>query len=534
MGGASLVGAGLRVLLSRRIARLGDRRHWALNGASIQRLQLRNLLNAAQDTELGRERDFEKILKSPDDRLVEAYRAAIRPGDYEAWRARLARMREGGEADVTWPGVVENWAETSGTTGGQKYLPVSKEMMRSNVRAALDIFALAARRGVSLRRLFGGRILFLGGSTDLTTNEAGIRTGDLSGLATTQIRWPLTSVYSPGPDVALMTHWPSKIEAMARLAAEQDVRAVSGMASWSLVLFERVLAISRERDASVTCLRDVWPNFQLFIHGGVKYGPFDRRVRTAYSGDPETDIPNRIEVYPASEGFFAIQDTPGDPGLRLLIDHGIFYEFIPFEEVDAPDPPAFTCDRVERGQRYVVSVTTCAGLWRYIVGDLVEFDTIPPDGPARLRIVGRHRHFINAFGENLIVEEIENAVTAASERARVTVGEFSAAPVYPGEGRRAGLELVVEWGAPEDRLSAFRDAFDDALRRANVDYNTKRTDDLGMTSPTITPVPVGSFHRWMESRGKLGGQHKCPRCANHREYVEGVLSIAPNRSPQPA
>ena len=534
MGGASLLGAGLRTILSRRIARLDDERSWAQNTASIQCLQLRKLLNAARDTELGRERGFEKILASSDERLVEAYRGAVPAGDYEVWRARMARMREGGAADVTWPGVVESWAETSGTTGGQKYIPVSKAMMRSNTKSALDIFAHASRMGVSLGRLFGGKILFLGGSTDLTTNERGIRTGDLSGLATTQIRWPLSKVYSPGPEVALMTHWPSKIEAMARLAVDQDIRAVSGMASWSLVLFERVLAIARERDSSVRCLRDVWPNLTLFIHGGVKYGPFDRRVRTAYSGNPEEDIPNRIEVYPASEGFIAMQDTRGDPGLRLQTDTGIFYEFIPLEDVDSEDPPAFAVDRVERGQRYVVCLTTCAGLWRYVIGDLVEFDTIPPDGPARLRIVGRHRHFVNAFGENLIVEEIENAVTEASERAGVTVGEFSAAPVYPDEGRRAGLELVVEWNAPDERLGAFGAAFDAALRKANVDYNTKRTDDLGMTAPTITPVPLESFHRWMESRGKLGGQHKCPRCANHREIVEGVLSIVPHRSPQPA
>jgi hypothetical protein len=522
----ALIGAALRLKLAPRIRRLSDTARWSRHAARIQTTQLRGLLTAAAATEVGKTHAFAKLATLPDDQLHNAYRSTIRTADYEAWREPLARMREDAQPDVTWPGVVRNWAETSGTTGGQKYIPVSDAMMRSNYKTALDIFANAARMGVSLSGLFAGRLLFLGGSTDLTINDRGIRTGDLSGLATAQIRWPISACYSPGLDVALMTHWPSKIDAMAKVALDQDIRAVSGMASWSLVLFERVLEMARDRDPTVRTLRDVWPNLTLFIHGGVRYAPFDRRVREAWSGTPEGDLPHRLEVYPASEGFIAMQDTPGDPGLRLNIDHAIFYEFIPLEDIGRDDPDAFTCNQVEKGQRYVVCMTTCAGLWRYIIGDVVEFDTIPPEGPARLRIVGRHRHFINAFGENLIVEQIEDAVTNAATRVGATLGEFTAAPVYPGQGRRAGLELVVELSNSGIDPTPFRDAFDLALREANVDYHTKRTDGLGMGAPTVSPVPFGSFHRWMESQGKLGGQHKCPRCANHRDYVEGVLACA--------
>ena len=523
----ALVGTSLRALLARRIAVLSDHKRWAHETRAIQHQQLRQLLTKAQATEYGREHRFERMIAQRTDAdLLRAFREGVRPADYEAFRAMMTRMREHAEPDVTWPGVVRDWAETSGTTGGQKYIPVSREMMKSNYRAALDIFAHASRMGVSLSRLFGGRILFLGGSTSLETNEHGIRTGDLSGLVTPLIRWPLSEVYSPGPDIALMSHWPSKIDAMAGLSVDQDLRGISGMASWSLVLFEKALELARERDASIKCLRDLWPNLELFIHGGVKYTPFDRRVRSVWSGSAEIDLPHRLEVYPASEGFIAMQDTAGDPGLRLNTDIGIFYEFIPLERIDDPNPEAFTCDAVERGQRYVVCMTTCAGLWRYVIGDVVEFDTIPPDGPARLRIVGRHRHFINAFGENLIVEEIESAVVAACEATGVTVGEFTAAPVYPGEGRAAGLELVVEWDAPEVLLGSFGEAFDRALREKNVDYRTKRTDGLGMAMPTISPVAPGMFHEWMASRGRLGGQNKCPRSANHREFVEGVLKIS--------
>ncbi len=519
------IGAALSAYLARRARFLSATSSRAHDARATQLHQLRALMRLAANTEVGRAANFTRALNRSDADLIRAYRDAIQPGDYEVWRARYRRMRELAQPDVTWPGVVTDWAQTSGTTGGEKYIPVSKHMMRSNYRAALDIFAHAKRFGVSLPHMFGGRLLFLGGSTDVSVNDRGIRTGDLSGLVTGLIKWPLSQVYTPGPEVALLSHWPTKIEAMAKVTLPQDIRFISGMASWSLVLFQRVLELARQRDPSITCLRDVWPHLNLFVHGGVRYQPFDARVREAWSGNPHTDIPHRLEVYPASEGFIAVQDTPNDPGLRLHTDHKIFFEFIPVEEINAPSPRAFMCDEVEKGQRYVVVMTTCAGMWRYIIGDVVEFDTIPPDGPPRLRIVGRHKHFINAFGENLIVEEIERAVVATQQSLNIRTGEFTAAPVYPAPGRAAGLELVVEWkpNAP-DQLAHFARTFDTALRSINVDYNTKRTGDLGMGAPTITPVPIGAFHKWMEHTGKLGGQHKCPRCANTRDFVEGVIA----------
>ncbi|MBC7773167.1 MAG: GH3 auxin-responsive promoter family protein [Pyrinomonadaceae bacterium] len=535
----ALVGVGLNARVAARIHQLSNLDLWKRRTASIQIAQLRKLLLTAADTEFGKAHDFRRLAMLPPWDVVAAYQRAVPQGDFAAYRADIVRMREHGQANILWPGVVKDYAQTSGTTAGDKYIPVSKQMLRSNFLASLDIFANAARFGASLPAITNGRCLFLGGSTSLSTNDHGIRTGDLSGLVTPLIKWPITKIYSPGPKIALMSHWPSKIDAMAEACIDQDIRMISGMPSWALVLFEKVIELARKRGRKAECVRDVWPNLMLFVHGGVKYTPFDPRVRQMFSGRPDgDDIPYRLELYPASEGFIAMQDTQDDPGMRLLSDIGNFYEFIPLEEIDSPTARAFTCDQVEKGQRYVVTMSTCAGFWRYIIGDVVEFDNIPSrldgrggDGPCRLRIVGRHRHFINAFGENLIVEHIENAVAAAAKATGTVIGEFTAAPVYAGPGRRAGLELAVEVaGDPKGvRIEPFRDAFDKSLKDQNVDYTTKRTDDVGMVPPTITPIAVGSFHRWLESKGKLGGQHKCPRCANHREIIDGLIEVAGQR-----
>ncbi len=531
-----LIGVGIAAALSRRTRALSDSGRWRRDSGVIQRRQLRCLLRRAARTVFGRGHDFGRLAELPDRDLLGAYRKAVPVADWYAYRALIARMREGAEPDVLWPGLVRDFAQTSGTTAGDKYIPVSREMLRSNYRCSLDIFAHAARFGVSLAGVFAGRIVFLGGSTELATSEKGIRTGDLSGIVTPLIRWPITAVYSPGRTIALMSHWPTKLEAMARATVDQDVRMITGMPSWALVLFEKVLEVARAGGRRAECIRDVWPNLRLFVHGGVKYAPFEPLVRRFWSGAPDgDDIPTRLELYPASEAFVAIQDTRGEAGLRLCADRGNFFEFVPLDRIGDPEPPALACDEVEPGRKYVVVLSTCAGLWRYILGDVVEFDTVPDGGgrpgtgPARLRIVGRHRHFINAFGENLIVEHIENAVAAAARATGVVVGEFTAAPVYPAEGRRAGLELAVELVEPRPSaglLTGFRDAFDAELKRQSVDYGVKRSDNLGMAPPTVTALTAGAIHRWMDSRGKLGGQHKCPRCANHRDIMDAIVGMA--------
>lgn len=525
------VGLALEARLALRAPKLDDTDYWRTNTARLQLVQLRRLFRKAHKTEFGRSHDFARLATLDDAQMLSAYRQAVPVQDYEGYRSLIERMREGAEPDLLWPGLVMDFAQTSGTTSGDKFMPVSKELFRSNYLSSLDIFANLMRWGVSLTQMMSGRCLFLGGSTDLETNEHGIRTGDLSGLVTPMIKWPISEVYTPGPDIALMSDWPAKIEAMAQRTIDQDVRMISGIPSWASVLFARIIELANERGHKASRIRDIWPHLDLFVHGGVNYAPFKPRVAELVEGDASAELPHRLELYPASEAFVALQDEPGQRGLRLCADLGNFFEFVPIEEIQNEAPTAHAAWEVEKGQRYVVVLSTCAGLYRYILGDVVEFDTVPGglngsggDGPLRMRIVGRHRLFINAFGENLIVEHIESAVARAAEMVGVRVGEFTAAPVYPSGNTRAGLEIAIETDLPEHRIVEFRDIVDETIKAQNVDYTTKRTDGVGMVEPTITVLREGAFHAWLESRGKLGGQHKCPRCANHRDFIEGVIA----------
>lgn len=554
------IGHALRIILDRRIRDLSDTKKWGATAGAIQRRELRRLIQRARGTEFGRAAGFDRLLALSDEELLPAYRRAVPIHSYLDLKPMLERMRQDAQPDVTWPGVVMDWAQTSGTTSGDKFVPISRAMLRHNAKAAFDLYAHAHRFDVSLPRIFDGKILFLGGSTDLVGNEHGVRTGDLSGVVTRLIRWPMTDVWLPGKRIALEPDWPTKIDLMARCCLREDVRWISGMPSWSIVLFDRMVELAREEGRAISNLREVWPNLEVFVHGGVKYGPFERRIRAMWSGDPSgDDIPTRLEVYAASEAFVASQDRRGDPGLRLNIDHKVFYEFVPIDESDRPDARAFSCDEVEPGERYVVIMSTCGGLWRYNIGDVVQFDTIPPDGPPRLRIVGRSRLFMNAFGENIIAEHIENAVTSAAagiesrpsesgaplahglecsrpggelarQASRPTwrFGEFTAAPIYPDRDRPASIELLIEWDGPTDHatLTRFAEHFDASIKSQNNDYAAKRSGGVGMALPVVTPVPTGTFHRWLESIGKLGGQHKCPRCANDRSFIDAVLNEA--------
>jgi len=490
------------------------RRRRALERVSRQAIQiqeatLRAHVRTARDTEFGLAHGFASI------RSVTGYQTRVPVRDYlglkASWEAALA-----GSSHVTWPGRPRLWVKTSGTTAGDKVIPVTPEAYRAHRRGGWDALLMAAE-AVGGRALLGGPMLMLGGSTALQSAAHGALIGDLSGVMARALPPGIRSRYSPGPEIARIPDWATRIAAVAARVERQDLRLASGMPSWMLILLEHVAA-RRAAAGRPGALGELWPNLRVFVHGGVSFAPyravFEQRLGRALEC---------VEVYPASEGFVAVQ-TERSGGLTLMLDYGIFYEFIPVEDLGLSRPRRHTVADVELDRPYAVVLTTPAGIWSYILGDTVRFTA---RDPLRLVITGRTRHFVNAFGENVIVEEVEQALLEACRATGADVGEFTVAPRFPEPGEaRGGHDWLVEFRpAPFDRL-AFIATLDTALQRLNTDYRTKRAGDLGMQAPRLIPLPPGAFHRWMRAAGKLGDQHKIPRVTNSRVMAEALLAVA--------
>jgi GH3 auxin-responsive promoter len=475
---------------------------------AAQERALRRLVAAARDTDFGLEHGFQGI------RTVEEYQARVPVRDYaehQPWIARAAA----GEASVVWPDRCEDWVKTSGTTSGDKLIPVTPEALAAHRKGGWDAL-LAAARLAGGRALMGGPMLFLGGSTALKPMEAHGHVGDLSGLVASRLPWGLRRRYSPGPARAAITDWEQRLGAIAALAATQDLRLLSGMPSWLVILFER---IARHCEAGGRRLRDLgqlWPNLRVLIHGGVAFSP--------YAGVFDEWIGRRlerVEVYPASEGFVAVQ-TEATGGLTLMLDYGIFYEFVPVEDLGRRVPRRHTVAEVEMGRPYAVAMSTPAGLWSYLLEDTVRFTA---RDPLRLQITGRTRHYVNAFGENVIVEEVERALVRACRRTEAEVVEFTVAPHFPTAAEsRGGHEWLLEFRVPPIEPEYFVRILDEALCTLNTDYRTKRAGAVGMVAPRMTVLPPGTFHRWMQRTGRLGDQHKVPRVTNDRAIAGALLA----------
>jgi hypothetical protein len=496
------------------------RRAWeriSRQAEQVQAVALRQLVTAARDTEFGRSHGFADIRSVPD------YQARVPVRDYPAF-APFLHPAIHGEPDVTWPGRPRYWVKTSGTTAGDKVIPVTPRAFTSHRRGGWDAFLLAVDR-VGATHLLGGRLLFLGGSTALKPMGQGCLVGDLSGLVIRRLPPGIRRRYSPGAGIAAIQHWEDRIAAAASLVAWQDVRLLTGMPSWVLILFERVAAVRRAAGQPVAALKECWPNLCVFIHGGVAFGPY-QQVFDGRMGRPI----HRIEVYPASEGFVALQ-TEASGGLSLMLDYEIFYEFVPVEDLGKDRPRRHTVADVELDRPYAVALTSPAGLWSYLLGDTVRFTA---RDPLRLQITGRVRHFVNAFGENVIVEEVEQAVVGACQRTGAEVVEFTVAPRYPSQAEsRGGHDWLVEFRLPPEDLARFARILDEILMGLNNDYHTKRTGNVGMIAPRVIPLPPGTFYRWMRQAGKLGDQHKVPRVTNDRTVAEALLSAVPAREAAP-
>jgi len=491
----------------RAYARLRMARLARLDPVESQRHQLLKLVRRAANTRFGRAHDFARV------RSVVDFQARVPLRRYEEfWRDWWA-PRFPVVANETWPGPAPFFALSSGTTSGRtKYIPVTPAMRRSNEKAATDtlLFHLASR---PRSRLMSGKTLMLGGSTALAREADGVYSGDLSAIAAkTASRW--TRPYTlPDPETMLIDDWEEKLDRMARAAVAARVTGLTGTPSWVLILLERIAALRKGAPL---------PDLDLYVHGGISFAPYRKRFRELLG-----DGPDMREVYAASEGFVASADRDYGEGLRLNLGHGIFFEFVPVDELDAPNPIRHWIADAEIGVNYAIVLSTCAGAWSYVVGDTVRLVT---RDPPRVLVTGRTSYGLSAFGEHLIAEEIETAVAAAAEAIGATIPDYSVAAEIPAQAGALGRHVFVVEFAPAmadgDALVRFAAHLDRELVRLNADYAAHRRDDTGLDAPTVMPVPPGAFAAWMKSRGKQGGQNKVPRIVHDPELWASLLRFA--------
>jgi hypothetical protein len=484
----------------------------AENAALTQEAVLGQLLKFAAQTRFGRDHRFSEL------RTVADYQARVRLRRYEDfwaeyWQESFPRLY-----DSTWPGLIRYFAVTSGTTTGvTKYIPLSDKMVSANVRASIDVLVHhIANRPKS--KIMSGRNLMLGGSSALTEHAPQVHSGDLSGIAAANVPWWAKRRYFPPPELALLTDWEEKVERVAQLAARTKLTSISATPSWLLVFLDRVAEIK-----GATRLVEIWPDLEMIAHGGIHFGPYRSRFAELLEGShAETR-----EVYAASEGFVAAQDGASGEGMRLVADNGLFYEFVPVDELASPNPTRHWVQDAELGVNYALVLSTCAGAWSYVIGDTVKL--ISRD-PIRLLVTGRTSYSLSAFGEHLIDAEIEESIAAAAAEIGESIVDYSVGPVFPQKpGEKGGHLYIVEFGNPvadRARLDRFAQRLDALLSETNEDYASHRFGGFGLGAPQVIEMAPGSFAEWMKRRGRLGGQNKVPRIINDAELLANLRSFA--------
>lgn len=486
-------------------------RRWSTpSGAEAgQRAVLADLLKRARHTAVGERYDFAAI------RSYEDFARKVPVVEYEDIRADVMRM-VGGEAGVLWPGRCRYFAQSSGTSGGRsKFIPVTDFGLRHNHYAGTRSVVAHYLHQYPDSRLFGGKSFILGGSfnNELHGMHPGVRVGDLSATLIDHIPAIGEFFRVPSKKTALLTDWHEKLPALIKESATEDITNISGVPSWFLTVLRGVIEYT-----GATTIHDVWPNLEVFFHGGIAFGPY----REQYRAITDPAKMRYMETYNASEGFFALADSREAPGMLLLLDTGVFYEFIPLDSVGQSFPEsALPAWKAEPRKTYALAISSCNGLWRYAIGDTVRIES---ENPLRISIAGRTKAFINAFGEELMVWNAEAALAEACRRTGAEVAEYTAAPVYADSGHRGHHQWLIEWSRrPDCGAEAFADILDTELQRVNSDYQAKRSGGIFLDRLQLTEVPAGTFSAWLASTGKLGGQRKVPRLANDRRVAEAVL-----------
>jgi GH3 auxin-responsive promoter len=470
----------------------------------VQDKMFHSLLLSAKNTEWGRKYEYASI------KNYEQYQKKVPVSSYEDFSPHIEKMMQG-ERNILWQTPVKWFSKSSGTTNARsKFIPVSQEaLQRCHFQGGRDLMALYVHNHPKTKA-FIGKGLSIGGSFQESPTK-GIYYGDVSAVMLQQLPKWVQLIRTPKLSTAILPKWEEKIEMMAQETLSQNVTNILGVPTWTIVLLQRILEITGKKH-----IKEVWGNLECFFHGAVSFQPYKELFNTL-----APDI-NYMEVYNASEGFFALQDDLSRDDMLLMLDYGIFYEFIPLDEIDNPYPKSYTLDEVELDTNYAMVISTNAGLWRYKIGDTVKFTS---KFPYRIKISGRTKHFINAFGEELMVENADTAITAACKATNAAIINFTACPIYIEEGKKGGHEWILEFERQPSDLQKFTEVLDETLREINSDYDAKRYQDMALQMPVVHNVPSGTFYNWLKMKGKLGGQYKVPRLANSREFVDEILGM---------
>jgi hypothetical protein len=468
----------------------------------------RYLINKGKDTEWGRNSHYESI------NTIEEYRNRVPVNEYSGIQPYIDRMMKG-EQKLLWPEKIRWFAKSSGTTSDKsKYIPVSKESLsQCHFEGGRDLLSVYCHLYPDTK-MFTGKSLAMGGSHKITKlHHYKYSVGDLSAVLIKNLPFWAEYVRIPKRKIALHHKWEEKIEEMANSGITHKITSLSGVPSWTLLLLKRVLEKTGKAN-----INEVWPGLEVFFHGGVNFNPYREQYKQII---PSANM-RYMETYNASEGFFAIQDQRDCQDLLLMLDYGIYYEFLPLDQLNHDKPRTLTLNEVKTETNYALIISTNGGLWRYLIGDTIKFTSLTP---YRIRITGRTRNFINAFGVALIIENAENALAIACKKTNAIIAEYTAAPVFFSEKENAAHEWVIEFEKEPDNIDLFTKELDKALQAINTDYEAKRYKNMILREPIIHLAPVNTFYNWMKERGKLGGQNKVPRLANERKYIDEVLGL---------
>jgi len=482
--------------------RIGKIRAYLDHPVEVQEALLKELIQSASSTEIGKQYSFGQMAGSS------AFRSTMPVVTYEQFKPWLSRVVNG-EVNVIWPSDIRWLAKSSGTTGDKsKFIPVSKESLKTcHYRGPRDLVCMFAHNNPDTR-IFHGKSLIMGGSQKIDKQNPKVRSGDISAIMTQNQPALASLLRSPGRSIALMEDWEEKIERMAQKTASQNISSIGGVPTWTLVLIRRILEITGKDH-----LGDVWPNLELYMHGGVNFEPYRKIFRSLM---PLENL-KYYQIYNASEGFFAFQIENDADDMLLALNNGIYYEFIPQGHFDDDNPPTRSLAEVETGKNYAIVISTNSGLWRYKVGDTIQFTSL---FPFRIKVTGRTKHFINAFGEEVIIDNAEFAIQKACEATGAEVREYTVAPVYFQQGEKAAHEWLIEFDSVPGDTDQFVTQLDRALQQANSDYEAKRTKGMALKMPLLTIARRNLFYDWLKQKNKLGGQFKIPRLSNNRELME--------------